>query len=492
MSLGSDGRLNRADQMLEMNAYCRRAVSKAVEIGATDVANEVVIFTLGPESADDVLREAIAWGDIQGCGHVRGVHICDAAFAGSDTLATARTLVAALRGDGDFDLILCGRNSIDADTGQVGPQVAELLGIEFVSSAREIALDGNTVHAVGELDDGVMTVETQIPVLISCAERLCEPSKVEPEFRAQVNSSRIVVMTSSELGEGPWGQAASPTRVGDLRSITVERTRLTWPELDLNSQVDKAIAAIRDRHAIATPPVKAAALGPLRRSHGPAVVALIEPGRSHTSAELLGSAAMLAAGCGGYAVGIGPSEAVERCALGNLGADMTVAIHGSDTESDLATTIAAWLREHPTTILLAPSTAWGREIASRIAARTSSGLTGDAIDLELVDGRLVAWKPAFGGAVVAAITSESPLQLVTVRAGVLCVPIPRNASAPHSVITASSRSQLRVLSRTRDDDIDVLADAEVVIGVGRGVDPAKYAEFGLMRYLLLTWFLIAS
>ena len=90
MTLGDDGRLVRDGIELEMNAYCRRAVSKGVE-WARESGGSCTVFTLGPPSAEDVLREAIAWGAD------RGVHLCDPAFAGSDTLATARALAAALR-----------------------------------------------------------------------------------------------------------------------------------------------------------------------------------------------------------------------------------------------------------------------------------------------------------------------------------------------------------------------------------------------------------
>ena len=122
-----DGRLVRDGVDLEVNAYCRRANSKAVELAGSD--GEVVVFTMGPPAAAGALREMIA------CGASRAVHLCDPAFAGSDTLATARALAAAISTEGPFDLVLCGLNSLDADTGQVGPEVAELLGLPFVAGA---------------------------------------------------------------------------------------------------------------------------------------------------------------------------------------------------------------------------------------------------------------------------------------------------------------------------------------------------------------------
>ena len=107
MTLRPDGRLSREGVELEMNAYCRRAVSVGVALARAS-AGSCAVYTLGPPSAEDVLREAIV------CGADRGVLITDPAFAGSDTLATARALAAALRRDQPFDVVVAGRNSVDA------------------------------------------------------------------------------------------------------------------------------------------------------------------------------------------------------------------------------------------------------------------------------------------------------------------------------------------------------------------------------------------
>jgi electron transfer flavoprotein alpha subunit len=126
-----DGRLRRAGLGAEMNPYCRRAVAEGVTL-ARESGGTCTAVTLGPPGAEDVLREAVAWGaDV-------GLHACDPAFAGSDTLATARALAAVLRAAGPFDLILLGRNSIDGETGQVGPELAELLDLPFAGGVRRL------------------------------------------------------------------------------------------------------------------------------------------------------------------------------------------------------------------------------------------------------------------------------------------------------------------------------------------------------------------
>ena len=207
-----------------MNAYCRRAVSQAVELAAAIGDGTVTVFTLGPPSADDVLREAIAWG-LESAVEIDGVLITDPAFAGSDTLATARALAAAIQRERPFDLILAGRNSVDADTGQVGPELAELLDLPFATGVRHLSMKGPTLHLRCEHDDGFVQLEIDTPLIASCAERLIEPCKVDPAGRATVPEERIRRVSASDLGPGPWGQAGSPTSVGEVRVHHVERDR---------------------------------------------------------------------------------------------------------------------------------------------------------------------------------------------------------------------------------------------------------------------------
>src|SRR5262249_59180911 len=105
----------------------------------------------------------------------RAVHVCDAAAAGSDTLATARVLAAALRREAP-DLVLVGRSSTDAETGQVGPEIAELLDLPQATNVRRLVLDpaARTFEAERETDEGFETVAGPLPVLVSAAEDIAE------------------------------------------------------------------------------------------------------------------------------------------------------------------------------------------------------------------------------------------------------------------------------------------------------------------------------
>ena len=248
MTLGSDGRLVREGIELEMSAYCRRAVAQAVALAA-EHDGTVTVITLGPPTAEDCLREAIAWGldrDV----NLDGVLITDARCAGSDTLATARALAAALEREGAFDLVLVGRNSVDADTGQVGPELAQLMDLPFVTGARHLALTDSLLDIRAEHDDGWAQLRVALPAVVSTAERLIDPCKVDPEGRAAVAPERIRTLTADDLGTGPWGNAASPTVVGETRHIDSVRLGRRTPDASLDAQIEAAVALLLERGAL--------------------------------------------------------------------------------------------------------------------------------------------------------------------------------------------------------------------------------------------------
>lgn len=478
MTLLSDGRLQREGVELEMNAYCRRAVSKGVELAAASVGR-CVVFTLGPPAAEDVLREAVAWGADE------GVLVSDPEFAGSDTLATAKALAAALRHHGTWDLILVGRNSIDADTGQVGPQVAELLDLPFAGGIRQLKMGEGTAEVTCEQDDGWRTAQIQLPAVLSTAERLTQPCKVPPPGRAEVPAERIRWLKAAELGPGPWGSAGSPTEVGAVRSMDIDRRCIVLSGTPAD-QVAEAVRLLTSWGALATlghrggdGAVTAApgvdAVDPASGGTGPDIVVVAEPGRPRLTRELLGEAAHLASEIDGVVTAIGPAP-LDAQDLAGWGADAAVELVGAAVEEDVAAAVADWCGEHHPWAGFIPGTLWGREVAARMAVRLDAGLTGDAVGFGVDQGRLVSWKPAFGGRLVAAITARSPLQLATVRPGILSVRTPRlvDGELPCLRFNVEPRGRLEVTGEGRDDEIEALLTANAVVSVGTGVSPDDY------------------
>lgn len=485
MVLGPDGRMVRDGIDLHMNDYCRRAVAKGTEVARAS-GGTVTLFTLGPPSAENVCREALLYGVDA------GVHICDPEFAGSDTWATAKALATALERFGPFDLVMMGRNSVDADTGQVPPQLAELLGLPFATGVRHFSLIGDRLELRLEHDDEWVDATVELPAVVSCAERLCDPCKIkDPEAWATVDSSLIQAVSAADLGPGPWGQAASPTSVGPVQMIDVER-RGQMMTGTLDEQIDQAVAILAEKGALAMGPASDPPVVPDRSPQGidgAAIAVLVEPGRGRVTRELLGAAAELAVEIGGYVAALGPGLDDPDEDLGLWGADQQFDIAvsasgGIPVEEDVASAISDWAAETQPWAALAPGTAWGREVASRMGAALGAGLTGDAVGLRVADdGKLIALKPAFGGWLVAEIGCSSPVQMATVRPGVLPLPLPNPDRSPARRLSLASpaNSRLEITRRYRDDDSDELANASVVIGVGQGVDPADYPKLDKHR-----------
>jgi electron transfer flavoprotein alpha subunit len=496
LELSPEGRLRRQGVVLEMNPYCRRAVAKGTELAEAS-GGSCTVFTLGPDSAEEVLREAVAWGADE------GVHLCDPAFAGSDTLATARALAAALEREGPFDLVFAGRNTIDGDTGQVGPEVAELCDLPFAGGVRRLALEGRTLRLHLEQDDGSEDVELELPAVLTAAERLCPPCKVDEEARRAVPADRLRRVAAADLGPGPWGAEGSPTTVGAVRVLRHDRAGRVLRG-DLRAQVGQAVDLLVARGALdagepppsVVPTLDAATGGAPHgaAAHaggaGPTVAVVLEDGRPQVCRELLGAARRVAGALGGEVRAWSPGEP----AAGEGLADEVVVLvpdgGGDLAAEDVARAVAEWAAESTPWLVLAPSTAFGREVAGRAAAALGAGLVGDAISLDVVDGELVAAKPAFAGALVADIGCSSAVRLVTVRPGMLPLdgppPLPPAAAGAtrrrrHVV---KPRRRVRTVARRRDDDVEVLARAPVVIGVGAGVSPEEYPSLSPLAAIL--------
>jgi electron transfer flavoprotein alpha subunit len=389
-----------------------------------------------------------------------------------------------------------------------------------------MAVEGRTVLARCEHDDGWVEAVVDLPAVLSCAERLIEPCKVDPAGRAAVADGRIRRLSAADLGSGPWGQAGSPTRVGAVRVHEVRREGILL-EGPLEDQVRTAVDVLVRRGALAARAEGAGGvLGesvprPGNRA-GPAVAVVLEPDRTHVAQELLSAAAELAEEIDGHVVAMAEPADADSRRLGAWGADEVVMLVPSPepgvaagaeagltaedvagdgltaeaglaaeagltaeaglaavaglTAEDVAGAVAEWAASAQPWAVLAPSTAWGREVASRAAARLGAGLTGDAVGFDVDDGRLVAWKPAFGGQVVAAITASSPIQMATVRPGMLPRREPRHDGAAVSRQPVTPRGRVRILAHARDDDTNTLAEAAVVVGVGGGLTPDDYAE----------------
>ncbi len=170
VAVNPDGTLNRASMAVVTNPDDLNAVEAALTL-KDQTGAEVIVISMGPPPAEGMLRELLARGAD------RAVLVSAREFGGSDTYATSQILAAAIDTIGveKDDIIFCGRQAIDGDTAQVGPQIAEKLGMPQVSYAADIKMDGQKLTIQRALEDGYMTIEVNTPCLITCIKELNEP-----------------------------------------------------------------------------------------------------------------------------------------------------------------------------------------------------------------------------------------------------------------------------------------------------------------------------
>lgn len=482
-------RLIREGVPSEINPFDRRAITAAVE-ARNKFGGEVIVITMGPPQARDALLEALAMG----CD--RALHLNDRAFAGADTLATARTLAAAIR-PFQADVVWCGKYAIDAETAQVPPMLAELLDLPQVMGVTRIeyAPDMRGATVTRETDDGFETLSVAFPVLFSTAERLCKPIKVRPEDLGPAQAKPLQVVHPADLGLKPQeiGASGSPTWVEGLNPVEPKRKRIirTLSD-DLEGVAAQVLADLRAEGLVLEPtlngeprmasPQPRPASAPARRAGGRAiwvVAETLEGAIRPVTLELLGGALELAAVQGDEVSAILIGSDVRRWGqtLASYGATRVYvaespALARYNTETYAAVLHAAIERLHPWAVLL-PSTANGRDLAPRVAARLGVGLTGDVIGLELdQDGHLVMLKPAYGGHIVAPIQSRTLPAMATMRAGMLCAVAADPAAGPQWIdlevppVIPRARVEAYELKAAAGPELDA---AENVICIGMGV-----------------------
>ncbi len=194
-----------------INPYDLHAVEAALQV-REKVGGKVTVMTMGPPQAEDALRETIAMGVDE------ARLITDRAFAGADTWATAYTLAKASEAAG-FDLILCGKQAIDGDTAQVGPEMAEFLDIPHIAYVRKIdEVTAQTIVVQRLMDDGFDRVESSLPVLLTVVREINTPRL--PSLKGKMAAKKAVIqrmdMASIGAAGDDVGLKGSPTQVKNI------------------------------------------------------------------------------------------------------------------------------------------------------------------------------------------------------------------------------------------------------------------------------------
>ena len=242
-----DGTLDRAAMLAIMNPDDKAGLEAALRIKDQNGA-KVTVLTMGLPKADAVLREAMAMGADD------AILVTDRVLGGADTWATSTTLAGALR-NLDYDLIITGRQAIDGDTAQVGPQIAEHLGIPVISYAQEINVDeaNKTVTVKRQYDDRYHMVEAKMPCLITALAELNEPRYMTPGGIFDACKAEITTWGRADLKDvedGNLGLAGSPTKIAKasdkVRKGAGEKVTPDSPE----DAVSYIVGKLNEKHAI--------------------------------------------------------------------------------------------------------------------------------------------------------------------------------------------------------------------------------------------------
>ena len=240
VKFNADGTLDRAAMLAIMNPDDKAGLEAALRIKDQNGA-KVTVLTMGLPKADAVLREAMAMGADD------AILVTDRVLGGADTWATSTTIAGALR-NLDYDLIITGRQAIDGDTAQVGPQIAEHLGIPVISYAEGIEVDGDSVIVKRQYEDRHHMLKAKMPVLITALSELNDPRYMTPGGIFDACDAEITTWGRANLvdvEDGDLGLKGSPTKIAKasdkVRKGAGEKVTPDSPEEAVEYIMDKLI-----------------------------------------------------------------------------------------------------------------------------------------------------------------------------------------------------------------------------------------------------------
>ena len=269
-AMNADGTINRSALPAIFNPEDLNALEQALRLKDTHPGSTVTMLTMGPGRAAEIIREGLYRGADN------GYLLTDRAFAGADTLATSYALATAIRKIGDYDIIIGGRQAIDGDTAQVGPQVAEKLGLPQVTYVEEIEeVTDNTIRVKRHIDGGVETVEGPLPIVLTVngSAATCRPrnAKLVMKYKRALGGQEKAALTkdgaallyADQYEKHPYlnitewsvadvngdtkqcGLSGSPTKVKKIENIIFqakESKTLTGSDADVENLIVELLA----------------------------------------------------------------------------------------------------------------------------------------------------------------------------------------------------------------------------------------------------------
>lgn len=472
------------------NLYDRSALEAALQIREQQ-GGEIHVFTMGPGKAEEVLREAYAMGADQ------GYLISDRAFGGADVLATSYTLMQAIRSAGDYDLILCGRQTTDGDTAQTGSALAAWMGWQQLNWVTELKAEGDQITASCRMDEQTAEVTVSLPCVVMVERDGFLPRMPSLKLKMQGRKKAVRVISLAELSDSDpehYGLRGSATRVKKIFAPrSAEKKELVYK----NGAEGAAYILKALREPESCEPERKNSSGPeILSDHGDRkdsngakrekipgwsgilVYLQCREGHMHPSGpELIGQACRLAAQSGDPVWALGIGSHMERLQEELAGYPVSHAfLYETDDVFEpcrYASLAVACIREQKPSVVLVGGTLEGRALAPRLSVEFRTGLTADCTELSMeADGNLVQTRPAFGGNVMASILTEnSRPQFATVRPGVMEPAEKREGlSVPCSVQRVSAGAgSVKVREKEWEEKPVSIAGSSLLVAAGRGI-----------------------
>lgn len=239
-----DGTLDRSAMLAIMNPDDKAGLEAALQL-KDKYGAEVTVISMGLPTAEDILREALAMGADN------AILVTDRVLGGADTWATSQTLAGAIR-NLEYDLIITGRQAIDGDTAQVGPQISEHLGIPVISYAQKIEIEGDSVIVERQFDDRYHVLKAQMPCLVTALSELNEPRYMTPGGIFDAVKKEITTWGRADLvdvDDSNLGLKGSPTQIAKA-SNKVRKGAGEKVTLDASESVDYIMDKLKEKHVI--------------------------------------------------------------------------------------------------------------------------------------------------------------------------------------------------------------------------------------------------
>ena len=241
-AMTAEGTVNRAALEAVYNPEDLNALGMALTIKEQLKNVEIVVVSMGPERAREVVREAI-WR-----GADRGFVLSDRRFAGADTLATSYAISCAIKQIGEVDLVLAGRQAIDGDTAQTGPQVAEKLDMPQITYAEELMeISDKEIVVKRRIADGTETVKCQLPAVVTVTGSAPKCRYKHAHRMLQMRDPEIPILSADDVNPdfSRIGSAGSPTKVKKIENVVLtqkESVKVEPSQEALNALMSELVA----------------------------------------------------------------------------------------------------------------------------------------------------------------------------------------------------------------------------------------------------------